>query len=91
MKTNEEIFATANKAIDSAEATSTKWAEAMSKGTLHELASFQAYVALPNLGPANDHDSVRSAAMRLKRKMDEVILAPAQQKKKSAGPEITSP
>ncbi len=39
---------------------------------------FLAYCELPNLGPANDYDGVRSTAIALKREWETAVLFPAQ-------------
>jgi hypothetical protein len=46
--------------------------------TLAEDPVFLAYCELPNLGPDNDYDGVRSTAIALKREWENRVLAPAQ-------------
>jgi hypothetical protein len=46
--------------------------------TLAEDPVFLAYCELPNLGPANDYDGVRSAAIALKCEWEAAVLFPAQ-------------
>jgi hypothetical protein len=39
---------------------------------------FLAYCELPNIGPRNDYDGVRSTALALKREWEAAVLFPAQ-------------
>ena len=78
---DQDTFTTALWALDHPKATAVMWANGMIKGYLADLPTFQAYCDLTSIGPANDWNGQRSAANRLKVRIDLEILPLAQQMK----------
>jgi hypothetical protein len=50
------------------------WAMGMVFGTAHEDPFMLAFLSLGDVGPANDHDGKRGAAMELKRRIEVEVL-----------------
>ena len=77
MMTTEEAFAIVRSALSDIPAIVRLWAAAKANGTLHELSSFQAYMALDEVFPKNQTTDDSATAHALNRMMREQIEQPA--------------
>jgi hypothetical protein len=75
--TTPEAFLLARAALGDVAFTVQTWADAKARGNLHDVASFQAYVALDEVWPKNQTTDESATAHELNRAMQTKIERPA--------------